>query len=169
MVMRKAIGGLIALGVTTGLYLGIEGAIDSQRSHYSRLLQDSNSPITATVLEEVYNSNLSPVPAFSGMVSHSNETVKLDSSYSLKVRTDKGRVLGVSVIDNNDTRGLGGNPDKEALDRLVDEGTRIQFPRGNLVKRDYTIYETSEITNETYFHPDTQIGNKRADRITVLD
>jgi len=168
MAMRKTLAGLAALSTAAVLYVGIGSAVDSNRLDNSRMLEDSNRPITGTVLEEVYERNLSPVPASGGIVSYSNETVKLDSTYSLKVRSDDGKLLGVSVIDNNDNIKYSRNPDIEGLDRIVGVGTRIQFPRGNINEISF-MKGVDRISNETYFHPDTQIGNKRADRITVLD
>lgn len=156
-------------------------------------LQLSNKPITGTVLSEKYENTLSSVLEYhkekqtSGLVSqsnaiaHSNETVKVDSKYTLKVKTDDGKILGVSVVD-------GGDVTKESLDAIVNQGSRISFPRGNIksgsIREDYIQrrensprFEAIKIRNqvhldayeETYFRPNTQAGTKRADRIRVLD
>jgi len=123
---------------------------------------ESNIPITGTVLEEVHNNNLNSVPEYNGLVSHSNETVSLDSDYTLKIQTDDGRVLGVSVIDGKETPAK-----KESLDVLIEEGSRVSFPQGNIVPG-YHRNTTTELRDETYFTAKTQFGNKCADRITIL-
>jgi hypothetical protein len=68
--------------------------------------------------------------------------------------------LGVSVLDAP-------RMDKEALDILVDKGSRISFIPGNLVEGGN--YGHRCIPKETYFDSQTQFGNKRADRIRVLE
>lgn len=123
------------------------------------MLNKSSEPIVATVLSESYENELSPVKKWNGLVSYSNETVKLDSKYSLKIVTNEGDTLGLSVID-------GGNIKKESLDMIISEGSRISFPKGNL--RDIGYRLPSKDSGETYFTPETQVGTKRADRIKIL-
>ncbi|MBT4166109.1 hypothetical protein HOE04_03665 [archaeon] len=113
--------------------------------------QIRNRPIVGTVLEESYENTLVPNEEFDGLVSYSNETVKLDSKYTLKIETSSGKILGVSIID-------GGNVAKESLDILVEEGSKIRFPR-----------EGSQDRKETYFNENTQMGTKRASRIEILN
>jgi len=145
----KVIGGAVALAIGVGGYL----SNDFQNERYAR----SHEPITGTVLTEQYKNQLSPNPEFNGLVSYSNEPVKLDSRYTLKIKTDEGKILGVSIID-------GGNVKKESLDALIGEGTRISFPRGR-VPGPWRPY----LDEETLFEEDTQVGTKRADRITILN
>jgi len=125
---------------------------------------ESQKPIVATVLEETRENELKPVSErhISGLVSqaYSNETVRVDSRYVLKLKTDDGKTLGVSIRDSP-------RIDKEALDAIVDVGTRISFPKGNFSY--FKRRRFGAIPEETYFYNDTRFGNKRASRITVLD
>lgn len=147
-------------------------------------LDKSNERIHAEVLEEVYENSLSGVPEkhINGLVSqaHSNETVRLNSKYTLKVkRLDNGRFMAISVIDN-------GNGGKEALDRLIQKGSKISFPRGNLFAYSdkYSAKEETrrshvrevekaegddllEDQDQTYVTGDTQVALKRYDVIKV--
>ncbi|MFH1452296.1 MAG: hypothetical protein ABIF88_03930 [archaeon] len=162
-IKNKVIGGLVVLGITAGVaYWGISPA----SNRYEKLFEEGKRPIVGTVLEEVYQNTLSPVPSRNGFVSYSNETVKLESKYTLKIQTDDGRILGVSVID------VDGKDDdipikKESLDVIIEKGSKISFPAGNMRDR-YYFSEHKKYSNETYFTPETRAGNKRADRITVL-
>ncbi|MFH1801397.1 MAG: hypothetical protein ABH804_01015 [archaeon] len=171
---NKVIGGLVSLGIATGAYFAGSSMINADRK-YERLFEEGKRQIVGTVLAESYQNTLSPVPNWNGLMSYSNETVKLESKYVLKVQTDDGRIIGVSVIDGDEfgkgkAYGKPGIPiKKEALDAIIGEGTRISFPSGNMrhgnwfggsANRDYP--------NETYFTPETQAGNKRADRIRIL-
>ena len=84
----------------------------------------------------------------------------------LKVRTDDGRIIGVSIIDSEPY----GNATKESLDALIEEGTRISFPRGNMrAKRFYVGSRHNYDKRETSFQDDTQMVTKRAYRVQVLD
>lgn len=144
------------------LAIGFFGYFDATRINYNlaNALKKSNRPIVGTVLKEVYKNTLTPNPERNGVVSYSNETVKLESKYTLKLRTDDGRVLGVSIVD-------GGDAKKESLDRIINRGTRVSFPAGNLQNTSW--YEDHRVARgETYFTRDTQVGTKRADRIRVL-
>jgi hypothetical protein len=98
----------VAGGAVVGLMFGIPiylscGHIQRQRQEYKRLYHKSQEPIIGTVLEESYENNLSSVPEkkIDGLLSqaYSNETVKLDSKYTLRVKTDDKRILGISIID----------------------------------------------------------------------
>lgn len=114
------------------------------------------------VLEEKYIEarNLLKNPKFSGIVSYSNETVKLgDSKYILKIKTDEGKIISVSVIDSGDGQ-------KEALERLIEEGSRVSFPRGNFYGSPWM---RKVDLRQTYFHEGTQTGIKRAGWISVLE
>ena len=136
---------------------------------YQKAFEESEKPIVVEVLEEIRYNSLSPVPEHVGILSYSNETVKLDLKYALKCRReDNDRIIGLCPIDSVNEDGTAAR--KEGLDAIVDVGSRLSFPKGNLkpmsffgMHPDYNIYE-----NETYFHDNTQVGNKRVDRITVL-
>lgn len=143
-----------------------EEAIEQRRVIYEK----SQEPIECEVINVKYENRLVGVPERreSGWVSeaYSNETVRLDSKCTLTCKPeDRDSPLGISLLD-------GLNTDKESLLALINEegGTWISFPRGNLELYKYdpkSMYARS-IVGETYFKPETQFGNKRADRITVL-
>jgi hypothetical protein len=122
---------------------------------------ESQKPIVGTVLSEQYENALARVPEHNGIFSQSNETVKLESEYSLKIKTDDGRIIGLSVIDGDSVK-------KEALDRIIDEGSRVSFPQGSVSRPNHLYGYVFHDLSETYFTPTTQAGTKRADRITVL-
>lgn len=148
------IGGLIASGITGGALRILY--IDKQ---FKKFFEYSEKPIVGTVLEESYQNTLLPVPNWNEIVSC--------SSYTLKIQTDDSRIIGVSVIDGDD---LEGRPvKKESLDAIIEKGTRISFPCGN-VRHGYLLHGTAHryYSNETFFTPETQAGNKRADRIKVM-
>ena len=174
---HKILGGLVSLGIATGLYLGIS----SEDKEYERLFEESKRPIVGIVLEENYQNTLSPVPEkhINGLVSqaYSNETVRLESKYTLKIQTDDGRILGVSIVDGRYNFYGGVSVKKESIDAIIDSAeevgmdnaSRISFPAGN--RRHGNWFGGGEdriYPNETYFTPETQAGNKRADRIKVF-
>lgn len=113
--------------------------------------RESQKPITATVLSQAYQS------------AHQNK----NSKYTLKLRTDDGRIIGLSIVDAHAP-----SVSKESLDAIIDDGSRISFPMGNYRSADFTTLSNGggsrHFTEETYFTPETQAGNKRADRVTVL-
>jgi len=158
--------GAVAVTIAVGSYLGI----NARKVHLAEIFVKMNEPIVGTVLEERYQNILLPVPeSHKGVIigkSHSNETVKLESQYTLRLRTDDGKVLGVSVIDSEPC----GAVTKESLEILIEEGTRISFPRGNM-RIPYFFVDASRNYDreETPFQDDTQVGTKKADRITILD
>ncbi len=153
--------GIMGLLLSCGAILLCSLGIQYKQTKHEELYETGQTSIVATVIEETYENKLKSVPKkhIEGIMSeaYSNETVKLDSSYTLKLKTDDGKTLGVSILDGPRTK-------KEALDVLVSKGTRIRFPKGNLEK-----YEFDPIPEETYFNNQTQFGNKRADRISVLE
>ena len=147
------------VALTTASAMGL--VYDSR--HVERSFAESERPIVGTVLAESYQNTLSPVPKWNGFVSYSNETVKLDSKYTLKIQTDDGRILGISVIDGYDVK-------KESLDAIIEPGSRISFPTGNM--RTGNAWGSGPgnryYPRETNFTPETQAGSKRADRIKVV-
>ena len=162
-IKNKVIGGLVVLGITAGAYFGIS-PIDRK---YERLFEEGKRPIVGTVLKESHQNTLSSVPSWDGLMSYSNETVKLESKYTLKVQTDDGKILGVSVIDGDDKYGT--PVKKESLDVIIEKGMRVSFPSGNMRHGNWFVGSAHrDYPNESYFTPETQAGNKRADRIKVL-
>ncbi len=161
---NKVIAGAVALAIGVGGYFGISSRNEYLRTEFAKRSQ----PIVGTVLEEGYQNTLTPNPEWNGLVSYSNETVKLESKYTLKIKTDDGRILGVSIIDSRGTKSEGAKK-KESLDALIDDGSRISFPAGNW-KSDSWIGNERVVRYpaETNFTPDTQHGTKRADRIRIL-
>lgn len=135
-------GGMVLLTIMG--YLGYEYKI---RSENKEMLESSNRPIYATVLEKKY------VP----------ENNNSPSSYSLKVMADK-RTLEINIIDSKYEK-------KESLENRIEPGTKISFPRGNLKIDGYRLYEckgNNEI-HETYFKEGITLGYKRADRIKIRE
>ena len=61
--------------------------------------------IVGTVLEESYENVLTSVPEYhrEGLVSqsHSNETLKVESKYTIKLKTDDSRTIAVSIVDDH--------------------------------------------------------------------
>ena len=170
--MKKIVTGRIASGLVclAGIYfLGHLACNNAKRENLEReaLFNQSNQPMIVEVLEESYKNTLSPVAERNGLVSYSNETVKLDSNYTLKCLTEDGRTIGLSIID-------AGTITKESLDQLIEKGTKISFPKGNYASIGpmwssfLNENEIRELYDETYFKEDTQVGTKRADRIKVL-
>ena len=163
---NKVIAGAVALAIGVGSYLGI----GARNTNLAEDFVKQNKPIVGTVLAESYKNQLSSVPEYhsSGLLSeaHSNETVKLDSKYTLRVRTDDGRTIGVSIINSEPY----GTATKESLDALIEEGTRISFPRGNMRATNFFMGAAHNYDKkETSFQDDTQMGTKRAYRVKVLD
>ena len=107
------------------------------------LLQKSNSPITAIVLEDFY------------------EKGENNSNYTLKCMTDKNKEIYVSVMDAPDKK-------KESLDSLISKGTKIAFPKGNISEKKLGYFGYLPIKEETYFTDSTKFASKRADRIKIL-
>ena len=88
----------------------------------------------------------------------------LEWKYTLKIQTNDGRILGVSIIDGDGS--LGTPVKKESIDAIIGKGTSISFPTGNM-KHGNWFSRLKHYPNETHFTPETQAGNKRADRIKV--
>lgn len=141
-VISVFIGGTLGLGFVA-ISIGAEGvnsiiqSFDRNSRKYERPLKESERPVVGTVLEKSYK-----------------------NTYTLKVQTDDGKIIGVSVIDgdylgkNSSKRSNVGTLAKEkSLDAIIEKGTRISFPAGNMW---YSIKDPKE----TYF--------TRADRIKVL-
>ncbi len=151
--------GSVGGGVSYLSYMGIE----AQKQKKAEAFEKGQKPIVGEVVDEVYEKRLEKVPEVykRGLVSqaYSSETVKLDSKYILKHRTLKDREISVSVLDSEDK-------DKESLDILVDAGSVVSFPRGNIEKSGDSY---STINKETYFKEGTQFGNKRVGRIKILE
>ena len=122
------------------------------------LFRESQRPIYGIVTEEKYENYTGEAKrefAFSGRRVKYSLPVSA-SRYTLKVRLDNEEELAVSVFDSEDTK-------KESLDMLINPGSRISFPRGNLRWRG----DHFGVEGETYFTPEIKIGSKRADRIKV--
>lgn len=154
----KLVGLGICGSVLFGGWIGINGVREDMRKDYEK----SRELITGEVVEEVYLESWSLLksPERDGFVSYSGETVKLgDTKYILKIRTDSGNIIAVSVIDY-------GDGEKEALERIVETGSRVVFQRGNLFSGPY-LAMTDE--KQTYFYERTRVGTKRAGWIHVLD
>ncbi len=164
--LKGIITGIVAISLIGGAIEGIRSSINNRYVRDLRAYGASQELIMGTVLGESYENRLVPVPEkhISGLVSqaYSNPTVKIKSSYTLRVRTEDGRVMGISVIDGEGIK-------KEALDQIVGEGSKISFPTGNIVtKPKYGGDPLKTDTQETYVGPDAQTATKRAHRIRVL-
>lgn len=160
--MNKLQRTLATVGIA-GASLGLLGGCDFEERKLAaeKELAESDAHMIVTVLDDEYEEKLAPVRAYDGLVSYSNETVKLESEYTLIVEDAQGDTLAVSVVDVRDKKG-------SALRTLIKTGSIISFPRGNLVKNSSSEVSNSYFSNETYFTPETQFGSKRADRITII-
>ena len=58
---------------------------------------------------------------------------------------------------------------KESLDALVNEGSKISFPKGNIMRGNNWRTGLRRYFGETYFGVDTQMGTKGVDAFKVLD
>jgi len=130
---------------------------------HQRILEESQEPMTVTVLGFDYNNKLSSVPEYhrkdrkTGLVSQaqseafSNETVKVDSTLAISAQTEDGRPLGLAVIDS-----VTGGQTKEGLKALLDgmkPGTRrLQFPQGNIMTRREAWPMRRDIVDLSYHH-----------------
>lgn len=158
---NKVIAGAVALAIGVGSYFGI----NSRNADLAEDWAKQNEPIVGTVMAESYQNSLVQNPEWDGLLSKSIETVKLDSKYTLKVKTDDGKIIGVSIIDNKPY----GTATKESLDALIREGTRISFPRGNMRANNFFMDSTHNYDErETCFQDDTQMVTKPAYRVKVL-
>lgn len=138
---------------------------NKSEKEWEERFKKSNVQIETTVLDKFYENRLEPVPEkyIDGLLSqaYSNETVKLESKCILKCRTDNGKEIAISVIN-------GPNTPKESLDILVNKGSRISFPKGNIHPSSKYAHNYERLEKETYFTDSTQFGSKRADRIKIL-
>lgn len=134
---------LVALGIVGLFGWSLKYDLEKTRNEKKPMLQESNSPITARVLEEFY------------------EKRENESSYFLKCMTDKNKEIYLSVIDAPAKQ-------KESLDSLLSKGSNISFPKGNISEKPSIIYGYVKLEDETYFTDSTAFGNKRADRIKIL-
>ncbi len=133
---------LITLGIVGLLIWSLKDDVDKRRDEAKPLLQESNSYISARVLEEFY------------------EKRENESNYTLRCMTDKNKEIYLSVIDASTKK-------KESLDSLVNKEMNITFPKGNIYDVGL-IYGYYKIEDETYFTDSTKFGNKRADRIKII-
>ncbi|MCA9495984.1 MAG: hypothetical protein KC589_03500 [Nanoarchaeota archaeon] len=149
---KIVVGGLILAGI--GGY-----AIFKTNKEYGELFQDSNRIINGRVMEEYYTESYkSPNPQNDEMI---------PSTYVIKIQTES-RILAVSIVDSKDNTGKIIN--KESLDSKIENGTRISFPKGNLKHNNWlTGYNTLYYPDETFFSIGVKAGDKRADRITILN
>jgi len=115
--------------------------------------QSSQTPVVATVIDNPYKDSLPPLEKPEGEAGCSN--------YPLKLKTDEGKLVGLSVIS-------GGNFKKEALTQLIEDCSRISFPPSNFIRKP-TFFSYNKVYGETVFTSESQIATKRADRIKVLD
>lgn len=133
--------GTMALGVLT-LFSGSCYFINQDRVEQARKMKELFNSGQTQIVGEVLDESL-------------------EKGYSIRLRTDDGKEIGVSVLDGSKTN-------KESLDVLVNIGSKISFPTGNIQEDSGTFSGYSEIKEETWFSGNTQCGNKRADRIKVL-
>ena len=160
-----AIATSIGLAAISAVY-GIVKLVQADYARNQAMLDTSNTPITATVLAEQYANRLVAVEKWDGLVSYSNPTTTLDSKYTLKLQTDDGRIIGLTIKDFRDVT-------KESLDILIqgaeevglEKATRIQFPQGNLKGHKGYI---ERFFGETDFKTKSHSGTKYAHRIKIL-
>ena len=158
----KLIGTAIVMMLAVVIALGVythEQAAELRANEARR----SEQPVVVSILEkpEFKKDRLAKVQEYEGVFSYSNETIKLDSALTLKVLTDSGQVMGLSIKD-------GGTSTKEALWMLIKDNwqsCRLQFPTGNLQIREGF---NQVLRQETWVTPETQTATKLAHRVKVL-
>jgi len=165
----KIIAGVATLAIGVGSSLGVTVRNANLAENFAK----QNKLITGTVLTESYQNTLVPNPKYNGVVSYSNETVKLDYKYTLKIKTDDERIIGVSIINSYPY----GAATKESLDVLIesaeevgiDNASRISFPRGNMRAKNFLSGSAHNYDKkETSFQENIQMVTKRAYRVKVL-
>src|SRR3989338_658232 len=137
---------ICCLGITSLVTLGIAGLFiyalksdfDKHVKEENPNLQKSNYLITAKVLDEFY------------------EKVDNRSNYTLRCLTDKNKEMYLSITDALTKK-------KESLDSLINNGDKINVPKGHTYENIGFISGYSEIEEETYFTDSTKFGNKCAD------
>ncbi|MCA9459979.1 MAG: hypothetical protein KC550_05520 [Nanoarchaeota archaeon] len=152
----------------TASYIGFS-IMEADRK-YERLFEEGKREIVGTVLGESYATVLS-LDSEGNEVKYTEKTVKFDNLYVLKIRTDEGKIMAISIFDEDDFRNIEARIPitKESLDDKINVGDRISFPAGNMKHSDLFFNSTDrKYLNETYFTPQVRAGNKRADRIRVL-
>lgn len=151
---------------------GYNSEVAFTTSEYSK----STNQISATVLAEIDGSSTRlderDQPASLGRLVNTVKGYRStyfvevrEEEYILKVHTDDGRDLFISVADSP-------RMSKSGLDLMVNKGSKISFVEGNLQMQSDLIGPTyaARILNETDFsRPGTHYGRKRADRIRVLN
>ena len=121
----------------------------------------SQLPVAAIVLSEKYTPS---------------DCCNNESKYSLVIKTDKGKEIQLCINDGLKAK-------KESLDSLINKGSKISFPTGNIayspeirqksyaeIKNfyEYTFRDYYKAKDETYFAENTPLGKKCADRIRIL-
>ena len=152
-----------------GMIVGCELSPDERSESYFK--SDPDNQIKATVMGEYYENKFSSVPEkhIKGFLSqaYSNETIKLDSKYILKLKTDEGKTIILNIMDCNEINHKNyqkGIITKESVNMAIDIGSKIIFPKGNVLNG----WEGT-ISGETKFKNETSMGTKRADRIKILE
>ena len=142
---KNVITGLIlaSIGVVSGNYL---------YSAEQKLRKEYNSgTITGVVLGEHY------------IREHCKESEPATKSmYIIKIKTPNGKLMAITVEDGREVK-------KEDLETIIEEGSVIAFPKGNVEKYLYGFHEYKTIPEKTslYRNPNLQSGTKIADRITI--
>lgn len=148
---------VMGFGVLAAAIFGICTFTGNQERDRSKTF--NQQPVYAEVLEEKYTSPLEnatrDTPTIFGTGSRSR--------YILKVRTNEGKIIGLSIFD-------GSTHTKESLDAIISAGSRISFPPGNVTydrKLEGWKDPHETIFDETNMTLETSVVTKRADRITV--
>lgn len=175
---KLLIYGLLGLGLIIGCTSNKGEEQDKIVMNYQKKFQEQAIErnekagfITGTVTEEVRSSSSTgglegSFRFFGDLLSSPDGKGKIKGNYlgtiqyALALRTDKGKNLGVSIVDV-------GNYKSYALDAIIKPGTRIKFPAGNL--KNANTWPIQFYKEENWFNNGTSIGSKRADRITILD
>ena len=140
---------LIGLGLLVGAGLGIYSCINNRIQYLDKEYQLHNQEIIGTVLEET----------------------RTPSAYAVKVKIEGNREIALSIIDG--TPQIYGNIKKESLDLLIESGTQISFPRGNMWRKNFNVVQSQLCNNnyntrENFVSEDTMVVTRVADRIKVL-
>ena len=153
------VGGCPAM-IGSCAYIGYRAHLTSLDERESQLAK-SQRLIRGTVQEERYSNVLVPIleKPLDGFQSEIPQTLNLESKYAIEIVGDDGLVYGISVLDAP-------NKQKELLEIVLKEGSRVSFLAGNIYEESTNI-PLRTLKEETYFTQENRFGNKRADRIFV--
>ncbi|MBW2972088.1 hypothetical protein KY359_03555 [Candidatus Woesearchaeota archaeon] len=91
-----------------------------------------------------------------------SEEYNEENQYFLKVHADDGRDIALSVVAKD-------NSDIKTLDMLIDVGTRVSFPKGNVYKVGGLLQPFGRSDETSFLNDKVNRGMKHAHNIQVLN